>query len=185
MTPAEAQDRIRQLRTEVSRHDELYYRKARPEISDFDYDRMRRELTDLERVFPAEALAVGDESPTRRIGDDRAQGFVRARHASAMTTLENTYDETELREFDARLIRVIGREPLEYTIEPKIDGASISLIYEHGRLVQAITRGDGEEGDDVTANVRTIQSLPHRLHAAEGEAPVPDFVEIRGEIYLR
>ena len=185
MTSAEAQDRIRQLRTEVSRHDELYYRNARPEISDFDYDRMRRELADLERAFPAEALAVGDESPTRRIGDDRAQGFVRARHASGMTTLENTYDEAELREFDARLVRVIGREPLEYTVEPKIDGASISLIYEQGRLVRAITRGDGEEGDDVTANVRTIRSLPQRLHASDGEAAVPEFVEIRGEIYLR
>jgi len=185
MTSAEAQDRIRQLRAEVSRHDELYYRRARPEITDFEYDRMRRELADLERDFPAEALAAGEESPTRRIGDDRAQGFVRARHASAMTTLENTYDEAEMREFDARLVRLIGREPLEYTIEPKIDGASISLIYEQGKLVRAITRGDGEEGDDVTANVRTIRSLPHRLHAAEGGAPVPEFVEIRGEIYLR
>lgn len=185
MTSAEAQDRIRQLRAEVSRHDELYYRNARPEISDFEYDRLRRELADLERAFPAEAMAAGEESPTRRIGDDRAQGFVRARHASAMTTLENTYDEAELREFDTRLVRTIGREPLEYTIEPKIDGVSISLTYERGQLVRAITRGDGEEGDDVTTNVRTIRSLPHRLRSRDGETAVPDFVEIRGEIYLR
>ncbi|MBL9207960.1 MAG: NAD-dependent DNA ligase LigA [Opitutaceae bacterium] len=185
MTPTEAQDRISQLRAEVARHDELYYRHATPEMPDYDYDRLKRELADLEREFPAAALAAGEGSPTQSIGDDRAQGFVRARHLMAMTTLENTYDEAELREFDDRLVKLIGRPALDYTVEPKIDGASISLTYEEGRLVRAVTRGDGEEGDDVTVNVRTIRGLPHRLKASPEGPPVPERVEIRGEIFLR
>jgi DNA ligase (NAD+) len=184
MTPTEAQDRISQLRAEVARHDELYYRRATPEMPDFEYDRLKRELADLEREFPAAALAAGEVSPTQTVGDDRAQGFVRARHHMAMTTLENTYDEAELREFDERLVKLIGRPALDYTVEPKIDGASISLTYEEGRLVRAVTRGDGEEGDDVTVNVRTIRGLPARLTATPEAPPIPDRVEIRGEIFL-
>jgi len=185
MTPAEAQDRIVRLRTEISQHNELYYRRAQSEIPDFEYDGLKRELAELERAYPAEALAAGVDSPTAQIGDDRAQGFVRSRHLMPMTTLENTYDEAELREFDARLVRLIGRPDLDYTVEPKIDGASISLTYEHGRLVRAVTRGDGEEGDDVTQNVRTIRDLPAKLKAPLDGPPLPEKVEIRGEIFLR
>ena len=157
MTPPEAQARLAFLRTELARHDELYYRQARPEIGDFEYDLLKRELADLEAAHPE--LAAG-ASPTKRVGDDRAAGFVRARHRQAMMTLDNTYAEGELREFHSRLVKLLGIEDLAYTVEPKIDGLAVSLTYENGRLVRAVTRGDGEEGDDVTANVRTIRGLP-------------------------
>ena len=184
MNLSEARERIARLRAAVARHDELYHRRAQPEIGDFEYDRLKRELADLEAAYP-EAAASGP-SPTQQVGDDRAEGFVRVRHRQAMTTLENTYDEGELREFHARLVRLVGQEDLVYSVEPKIDGASISVTYERGRLVRAITRGDGEEGDDVTANVRTIAGLPTVLLAGgEGTPPMPDLVEIRGEVYLR
>lgn len=184
MTSLEAQQRIAALRTEVARHEELYRKKSQPEISDFVFDQLARELADLEKAFPEFATA---DSPTQKIGDDRTEGFARAKHRQAMTTLDNTYDEAELREFHARLAKLFGREDLVYSVEPKIDGASISLTYERGQLVRAVTRGDGEEGDDVTANVKTIANLPHTLRppADLTETPVPALVEIRGEIYLR
>ncbi len=187
MNPAQARKLIAERRAQVAHHDELYYRQAKPEISDFEYDLLKRELSELEARFPAEAAALAGASPTARVGDDRAEGFARVKHRQAMTTLDNTYDEAELREFHARLAKLFGREDLAYSVEPKIDGASISLTYEHGRLVRAVTRGDGEEGDDVTANVRTIANLPHELRppADLTQAPVPDLVEIRGEIFLR
>jgi DNA ligase, NAD-dependent len=206
MTSAEASARIAALRAEIAAHDERYYREARPLITDFDYDKLKRELADLEAAYPAEAAALGAASPTQRVGDDRSEGFARVRHRQAMTTLDNTYDETELREFCARLARLFGRENLDYSVEPKIDGASISLTYEKGRLVRAVTRGDGEEGDDVTANVKTIANLPHELkrppapakraapaddlfsaaeESAAAPAVFPDLIEIRGEVFLR
>jgi DNA ligase (NAD+) len=184
MSPAEAHLRIIALRAEVSHHDELYYRRAQPEISDFDYDRLKRELADLEKLFPAAATA---SSPTARVGDDRTEGFARVKHMQAMTTLDNTYDETELREFHARLAKALGAEELAYTVEPKIDGVAVSLTYEKGKLTRAVTRGDGEEGDDVSVNVRTIQGLPEKLTAPADllARALPDLIEIRGEIYLR
>ncbi len=181
MSPAEAQKRIGELRREVARHDELYYRQAKPELADFDYDRLKAELAGLEKLFPEAAHAVGDDTPTARVGDDRTEGFVRVKHRQAMTTLDNTYDETELREFHARLARALGTDALAYTVEPKIDGVAVSLTFEHGRLTRAVTRGDGEEGDDVTANVRTISGLPAALKGK----PLPELIEIRGEIFLR
>lgn len=181
MSPAEAQQRIAELRREVAHHDELYYRRAKPEIADFDYDKLKQELAALENLFPEAAHALGLESPTARVGDDRTEGFARVKHRQAMTTLDNTYDEAELREFHARLAKALGTEDLAYTVEPKIDGVAVSLTFEKGRFVRAVTRGDGEEGDDVTANVRTIRGLP----AALTGSPVPDLIEIRGEIFLR
>lgn len=165
MNSQEAQTRITTLRTELAHHDELYYRQARPEIGDFDYDRLKRELADLETAHPE--LAVGASS-TKQVGDDRAEGFVRVRHRQAMMTLDNTYDEVELREFHARLVKLLGTDDLAYTVEPKIDGLAVSLTFENGQLVRAVTRGDGEEGDDVTANVRTIRGLPHTLREDGG-----------------
>ena len=170
MSPAEAQQRIAQLRAEVARHDELYYRRATPEITDFDYDKLKQELAGLEKLFPEAVSALGDDTPTQRIGDDRTEGFARVKHRQAMTTLDNTYDEGELREFHARLAKILGRDDLVYTVEPKIDGVAVSLTYEHGKLTRAVTRGDGEEGDDVTVNIRTIRGLPQALAGA----PVPD-----------
>ncbi|MEN9841427.1 MAG: hypothetical protein RL376_1227 [Verrucomicrobiota bacterium] len=197
MISAEILARIAALRAEVAAHDERYYREARPLLADFDYDRLKRELADLEATHPAEAAALGAASPTRRVGDDRSEGFTRRKHRQAMTTLDNTYNESELRDFHSRMAKLFGREDLAYSVEPKIDGASISLTYENGRLVRAITRGDGEEGDDVTDNVKTIANLPHALrsaHAASSPAEdlfsaappgFPESIEIRGEIYLR
>ncbi|MBI2516800.1 MAG: NAD-dependent DNA ligase LigA [Opitutae bacterium] len=177
MTPSEAKKRITALRAQVAHHDELYYRHAQPEITDFAYDGLKRELADLEARFPQFASA---ESPTQRVGDDRAQGFVQVAHRQRMLSLDNTYNETELRAFHTRLTKLLGRDDLHYTVEPKIDGLAVSLTYEQGRLARAVTRGDGEKGDDVTANVLTIAALPRELKGGR----VPDSVEIRGEIYL-
>lgn len=181
MTSAEAQKRIAELRGVVADHDELYYRQAKPSVSDFDYDALKHELAELEKRFPAAAQAVGTETPTARVGDDRTEGFARVKHRQAMTTLDNTYDEAELREFHARLVKALGTEELAYTVEPKIDGVAVSVTFERGKLVRAVTRGDGEEGDEVTVNVRTLRGLPPGLKGA----PVPDIIEIRGEIFLR
>jgi len=181
MSPAEAQQRISELRTIVAHHDELYHRKASPEITDFDYDKLKQELAGLEKLYPEAAAALGLETPLQRVGDDRTEGFARVKHRQAMTTLDNTYDEAELREFHARLVRVLGSDDLAYTVEPKIDGVAVSLTFERGRLTRAVTRGNGEEGDDVTNNVRTIRGLPPALKGSS----VPDVIEIRGEIFLR
>ena len=183
MKVVEAQKRIAELRAQVARHDELYYRRAVPEISDFDYDRLKRELADLEAKVPDAAKAAGAESPTARVGDDRLEGFTTYRHRQPMQSLDNTYSEAELREFHARLVKLLDREDLACVVEPKIDGLAVSLTYEHGRLVRAVTRGNGVEGDDVTANALTIHSLPHELKKAKG-APIPAVIEIRGEIFM-
>ena len=180
MTPAEAQQRIADLRVQVTHHDERYYRHAQPEIGDFDYDALKRELADLEEKFP---LFASPDSPTRRVGDDRVQGFVEVAHRQKMLSLDNTYNETELRAFHARLVRLLETDDLHYTVEPKIDGLAVSLTYEDGKFVRAVTRGKGDRGDDVTANVRTIAALPRQLARGEGDG-VPRVVEIRGEIYL-
>jgi DNA ligase (NAD+) len=181
MSPAEAKKRMAELRAEISRHDELYHRRAQPEIPDFDYDRLKQELAGLEQLFPEAVAALGLDTPTARVGDDRTEGFARVKHRQPMTTLDNTYDEGELREFHARLVRALGTNDLAYTVEPKIDGVAVSLTFERGRLTRAVTRGNGEEGDDVTANVRTLRGLP----AALAGPPMPEVVEIRGEVFLR
>ncbi|MEI6107211.1 MAG: NAD-dependent DNA ligase LigA [Opitutae bacterium] len=180
MTHPEAKKQIADLRQQVTKHDELYYRQAQPEISDFDYDRLKRELADLEAQFPQFA---GKDSPTTRVGDDRLEGFTTYRHRQPMQSLDNTYSEEEYRDFHQRLMKLLGREDLAYVVEPKIDGLAVSVTYEKGRLVRAVTRGNGEEGDDITANARTIYSLPAELKA-DKKHPVPDVIEIRGEIYL-
>jgi DNA ligase (NAD+) len=183
MKVVEAQKRIAELRAQVARHDELYYRRAAPEISDLGYDRLKRELTDLEAKFPDAAQAAGADSPTTRVGDDRLEGFATYRHRQPMQSLDNTYSEAELREFHARLVKLLDREDLAYVIEPKIDGLAVSLTFEKGKFVRAVTRGNGVEGDDVTANALTIHSLPHELKKAKG-APIPAVIEIRGEIFM-
>ena len=176
MDAVEAQKRIAELRSNVARHDELYYRRAKPEITDFDYDLLKQELADLEKRFPEFATK---DSPTQRIGDDRVRGFREVEHRQKMLSLDNTYNEAELRAFDARLMRLLEAEKLRYTVEPKIDGLAVSLTYEEGKLVRAVTRGRGDRGDDVTVNVLTIETLPRTLRGA-----APKIVEIRGEIYL-
>jgi DNA ligase (NAD+) len=133
-------------------------------------------LAELEAKFPQFASA---DSPTQRVGDDRAQGFVEVAHRQRMLSLDNTYNEAEVRAFHTRLAKLLEVDDLRYTVEPKIDGLAVSLTYEDGKLVRAVTRGKGDRGDDVTANVRTIRTLPHTLVGV-----APRVVEIRGEIYL-
>jgi DNA ligase (NAD+) len=157
-------------------HDELRYRKARPELSDFEYDQLQRSLAAWRRGFRSLRSAA---SPTERVGDDRVQGFQEVAHRQEMLSLDNTYNEAELRGFHTRLVKLIETDEVGYTVEPKIDGLAVSLTYEEGRLVRAVTRGEGDRGDDITANVLTISSLPRELAGA-----APRVVEIRGEIYL-
>lgn len=178
MTPAEAKTKIAQLRVEVARHDELYHRNAQQEISDFEYDVLKRGLADLEAQFPEFASA---DSPTQRVGDDRAQGFKEIAHRQKMLSLDNTYNEAELRAFHARLVKLIETDEVRYTVEPKIDGLAVSLTYEDGKLVRAVTRGKGDRGDDITRNLLTIPEtvLPRTLAGV-----APRIVEIRGEIYM-
>ncbi|NLF18000.1 MAG: NAD-dependent DNA ligase LigA [Lentisphaerae bacterium] len=172
-----AHQRLQYLRQELRRHNRLYYIDAAPEISDRDYDRLYAEVLDLERDFPDLVTA---DSPTRRVGGEPIEGFVTRRHSIPMMSLENSYNPDDLRRFHEYVRRGLGSDSVTYVIEPKVDGVSISVRYEDGLLTQALTRGNGTEGDDVTANIRTIPSLPLRLDAA---AP-PAVVEARGEVYM-
>jgi DNA ligase (NAD+) len=169
--------RISQLRTEIARHNQLYYEQATPEISDREYDALYRELTDLETAHPDLATA---DSPTQTVGSSSVlAAFQQAQHLVRMQSLDNTYSEAEVAEFVRRMQRLLPDAEIPLTVEPKVDGVAISLLYEKGRFARAVTRGDGTTGDDVTENVRTIRSIPNEL---AGHAP--DRIEIRGEIYL-
>ncbi|MBD5778028.1 NAD-dependent DNA ligase LigA [Pelagicoccus sp. NFK12] len=178
MSKASDHEKIEQLRAEVRRHDELYYRQADPEISDFDYDALKRELADLEAANPELPL---EASPTVAVGDDRVEGFASYRHLLPMQSLDNTYSEDEFVAFVARVEKGLEIEGARFTVEPKIDGVAVSVTYEKGEMVRAVTRGNGIEGDDVTANVRFIESLPQSLEGGN----LPEVIEIRGEIFMR
>lgn len=175
--PEKIRRRHESLCDEVERHNRLYYVEARPEISDFDYDALMRELVLLEQDHPA--LRTPD-SPSQRVGGAPIEGFETVEHAVPMLSIDNTYSEAELREFDARVRRGLGGEAAAYAVELKIDGVAMSLRYEQGVLARAVTRGDGVRGDDVTQNVRTVRSLPLRL---SGRAP--ETLEVRGEVFMR
>lgn len=170
-------NRIEQLRSELNRHNYNYYVAAAPEISDFEFDAMMRELEELEAAHPEWA----DEfSPTRRVGSDLTDGFTQAEHIYPMLSLANTYSMDDVDQWADRMLTALPGERVVIDGELKFDGTGISLIYEHGRLVRAVTRGDGAKGDVVTENVKTIRSIPLQLHG-DGW---PDFFEIRGEIVL-
>jgi DNA ligase (NAD+) len=181
-----AASRVKALRQEIRRHEELYYMHAAPEISDAEFDALMNELKALETAHP-ELLA--SDSPTQRVGGRAAEGFVTVEHVQPMLSLDNAYNEEDLRAFDERVRKGLGlnepgRQSLgeggpAYVAELKIDGLSIALTYEDGRLVRGATRGDGTRGEDVTANVRTVRAIP--LSLAGGP---PGRVEIRGEVYL-
>lgn len=170
--------RIEELRRLVHHHDILYYKQAGPEITDFEYDLLKKELEDLERTLP---LSEHEGSPTNLIGDDRLPEFASYTHKKPMASIDNSYDKDELFEFDKRLQRLLDRPSFDYVIEPKIDGVAVSLTYEKGNLIRAVTRGNGTTGDDITANAKTIKSLPLHLKGSDH----PDLIEIRGEIYIR
>jgi len=182
-TAADAQVRIEALRREIAEADELYFRQSAPAISDADYDRLKRELAALEAAHPDRAAAPGATA----LGDDRTGRFPTRRHRERMRGLAKCYTREELEAFFARTERPSVLGEAGYVVEPKYDGLAISVTYERGRLVQAVTRGNGIEGDDVTANVAAIRSLPHGLRAtaADGTAnPIPDVIELRGEVYV-
>jgi len=176
MSDAVAQQ-INQLRREIEHHNRLYYVEACPEISDLDYDRLMKRLEALEGEHPELA---SPESPTQKVGGAPIEGFQPIAHRVPMISIDNVYIESEVREFDARVLKLLDGAQPEYTIEYKIDGVALALVYEHGRLVQAVTRGDGRVGDDVTHNARTIGGIPLKLHGVSQ----PPVIEIRGEAYI-
>jgi len=167
---------IEALREEIRRHDRLYYVEAQPEISDRQYDRLMEKLQALEAEHPEDVPA---DSPTQRVAGQPLEGFRTVRHAVPMLSIDNTYNREDLREFDARVRKALGDRPFTYLVDPKIDGVAVSLRYSGRMLLQAVTRGDGRQGDDITSNARTIRSIPLNL----GRADVPDVLEVRGEIY--
>ncbi|HSQ58955.1 MAG TPA: NAD-dependent DNA ligase LigA [Acidobacteriota bacterium] len=172
-----AAQRIATLRREIERHDHLYFVLGEPEISDREYDALYRELRDLEGAHPE---CADPDSPTQRVGRGLVPGFATVRHTAPMLSLDNTYSLEELEEFDARVRKLLGQDEPAYAVEPKVDGVAVHLRYEKGRFVQGLTRGDGEKGDDITPNLRTIRSVPLRLRGRE----VPDLVEARGEVFM-
>ena len=168
---------VEQLRSELHRHNHNYYVLNAPEITDFEFDRLMRELQELEALHPE---YYDPMSPTMRVGSDLSNEFVQVAHKYPMLSLGNTYSFDEVRDFYNRVQKSLGGEPFELCCEIKYDGVSISLTYEEGRLVRAVTRGDGVQGDDVTANVKTINSIPLLLHGNN----YPREFEIRGEILM-
>lgn len=179
MTIEQARRRYAALAEEIRRHDHLYYVAARPEISDFAYDQLTKELLQLEAEHPD---WVTPDSPSQRVGGRPIEGFVSVTHGVPMMSLDNTYSPEEVREFVQRLARLLPGEELSFVIEPKVDGVAVSLRYEDGLLVCGATRGDGVRGDDITANLKTIRSIPLRLLG--GSERIPRRIEIRGEVYM-
>ncbi len=176
MELANAKLRIEQLTTLLKDHNYRYYVLAEPSISDFEFDQLLNELIHLESQFPQ---LISPDSPTQKVGGDVSEGFITVKHQRPMLSLANTYNEQELRDFDERIRKSTGLDQIEYVCELKIDGLAISVFYENGKLVQAITRGDGIQGDDVTTNVKTIRSLKQQL-----SGNFPQKFEMRGEIFM-
>src|SRR5690606_4321886 len=170
--------RAAELRRLIDYHNHRYYVLDQPEIADAEYDRLMRELLEIERAHPE---LVTPDSPTQRVGAQPLPAFGPVRHGIAMLSLDNVFDEAGLAEFDRRLRERLGVEEVVYVAEPKLDGSSLNLRYENGLLVQAGTRGDGVTGEDVTANVRTMQTVPLRLRGSGW----PALVEVRGEVVIR
>jgi DNA ligase (NAD+) len=179
LTEAEAAAELRRLAKEIAAHDRRYYQDDAPTVSDAEYDALRQRNNDIEARFPE---LIRSDSPTRRVGAEPAQKFAKVRHAVPMLSLNNAFGEEDVRDFVERIRRFLklGEEEIAFTAEPKIDGLSLSLRYEDGRLVNGATRGDGTIGEDVTANVRTLADIPQQLKGGK----VPDVCEIRGEVYM-
>ena len=173
---AQAAKRIAQLRNEIKEHDRRYYEEAAPTISDREYDRLYKELVDLEAKFPD---LVTPDSPTQRVSGRPLQAFAQIQHRVPMLSLDNTYSEDEVANFYKRITRLLPDEKVPVVIEPKVDGVAVSVMYENGRLKYAATRGDGSVGDDITQNIKTIRSVPQQLRGS-----APKVFEVRGEAYL-
>lgn len=172
MSPAA---RVKQLRDQIHHHNDLYFIENKPAISDAEYDALMRELIDLEQKHPH---LKDPNSPTQRVGGEPLEGFRTVTHAVRMTSIDNTYDEAEVRAFDQRVRKALVGSSPTYVLEEKVDGVAVNLRYENGKLVLAATRGDGARGDDITANVQTIRDIPRHVDGS------PALMEIRGEIYM-
>src|SRR5205823_14064240 len=172
------EERIRELRKAIRHHEECYYILNAPEIADEAFDRLLHELERLEEENPDLLTA---DSPTQRVAGRPVEGFETVEHLLPMLSLDNSYNEEELQDFDERIRKAarLGDQPMPYVAEMKIDGLSIALTYENGRLIRGATRGDGVRGEEVTANVRTIRAIPLALRAGP-----PGRIEVRGEVYL-
>jgi DNA ligase (NAD+) len=176
MDKSQAAERLKKLREEIAHHDYCYYILAEPEISDTEYDRLLKELLGLEKEFPD---LITPDSPSQRVSGTAVSGFAPVKHRIPMLSLDNTYNENEILEWDDRLERALGARNVDYVVEPKIDGVSASVLYENGVFTQGATRGDGLTGEDVTQNLKTVRSLPLKLNA-----PFPKLLEVRGEVYM-
>jgi len=180
LSEAEAKRELARLAKEILKHDRLYYQRSAPEVSDAAYDALRTRNSAIERRFPK---LVREDSPSHRVGAPAATGFAKVRHRRPMLSLDNAFDDDGLRDFLGRIRRFLGLpedERVPLMGEPKIDGLSASLRYEGGVLVQGATRGDGEVGEDVTANLKVVKDVPHALKGRS----IPEFVEVRGEVYM-
>ncbi|HUT93823.1 MAG TPA: NAD-dependent DNA ligase LigA [Thermoguttaceae bacterium] len=175
--PSDPAAEIARLCEEIRHHDRKYYVEAAPEIGDVDYDRLVERLKKLEAEHPE---LVQPDSPTQRVGDQPVEGLKQVEHRVPMLSIDNTYSLAELRKYEERTAKLLGAESVEWVVELKIDGVAVSLVYENGVLVRAVTRGNGRVGDDITHNVRTVGDVPLRLSGAA----VPAVLEVRGEIYM-
>ena len=181
-TPKDVGKKIEALREKIRHHEYLYYVVDNPEISDADFDKLMRQLKDLEGEHPE---LVSPDSPTQRVGGKPREGFVKVPHSSPMLSLDNTYSEDELRDWERRVHELSGRSDVDYVCELKLDGMSLALLYEDGKLVRGITRGDGTVGEDVTLNVRTVRSIPLSIPKERlKKSGMPVDFEVRGELLM-
>ena len=167
--------KVKKLREELRYHSYLYYVLDKPEISDFEFDKMYRELVDFESKYPE---LITPDSPTQRVGGKATGDFKKVEFKKPMLSLSNAFNGKELIEFDKGVKETLNTDNIEYITELKIDGLSMNLIYEEGKLIRGLTRGDGKVGEDVTANVKTIKSIPLYIENA------PPYIEIRGEVFM-
>lgn len=174
----DARGQIEKIREQICCHDYKYYVENKPEISDQAYDKLMHQLIELEKAHPE---LITPDSPTQRVSEHPVEGFDKVKHKAPMLSMDNTYSAQELREFDKRVGKNLPGEAISYVVELKIDGVSISLIYKDGKLSKGITRGDGVTGDDVTQNLRTMPTIPLRVHKLQG---FPKLIEVRGEVYM-
>jgi DNA ligase (NAD+) len=178
----DVEKKIESLREKIRHHEYLYYVVDNPEISDGEFDKLMQQLKDLEAKHPNLVTA---DSPTQRVGGKPREGFVKVPHSSPMLSLDNTYNEDELRAWERRVRELSGRTEVDYVCELKLDGMSLALIYKDGKLVRGITRGDGNVGEDVTLNVRTVRSVPLSIPKERlKKAGIPADFEVRGELLM-
>jgi len=170
---------IEELRKKITHHERLYYIENKPEISDVEFDKLMKHLESLEKKYPE---FVTEDSPTQRVGGEPIESFKSSKHITPMLSMDNTYSADEIKDFDKRVKKNLPGEKIEYVVELKVDGVSVSLLYKKGKLVQGSTRGDGVRGDDVTHNLKTIKSIPLKIQKSDGK--LPTLIEIKGEAFM-